>query len=58
MFVLRGGGGSPNLWLVGVPPMFLVFLLVACLCGVTSLISFWGFRVELSPGTPFFWVAL
>ena len=57
-----GRGGSSNMWWVGWGGVFLIFLVffrVTSLCGVTSLISFWGFGVpgELCPGVPF-WVAL
>ena len=49
------GGGSTNLWWMGGPSYVLVFHWVTSLCGVTLLISFWGFGVpgELFPGAPF-----
>ena len=55
----RGGGGSTNMWWVGVLLMFLVILRVTSLCVVTSLISFWGFGCPVScvRALLFFWVA-
>ena len=38
-------GEYPNLWWVGVILMFLAFLRVTSLCGVSLLISLWGFGV-------------
>ena len=43
----EGGGGCPS--------DVLLFFRLTSLCGVTSLISFWGIGVpgELCPGAPF-----
>ena len=58
--VCSGGGGGVDLptcggWGGGGLLMCLVFLWVTSLSGVTSFISFWGFRVpgELCPGAPY-----